>query len=69
MSTQSEVAGGLTRQELNSAVTTLAKHSRKKAEEILANFGVMNTAVLPTEKWQAVFDATAEALKTFSVSP
>lgn len=50
-----------TKAKLNEAVNALAKIDRPAAVAILAKFGVLTTASLPTELWQPVLEAFEEA--------
>jgi hypothetical protein len=50
----------ISKEKLNAAVLAVAGKSREAAVEILGKFGVANTATLPQEKYQAVFDAFEE---------
>jgi hypothetical protein len=62
------VIEAISKQKLNEAVTALAKLDRPAAVEILERYGVLNTVVLPPEKWRPVFEACEEALKKFDAS-
>lgn len=59
----------ISKQELNAAVKALEKLDRRLAVDVLAKFGVLTTAKLQPELWQAVFDACTEALKKFDGIP
>lgn len=50
----------LSKDKLNKAVLAVAGVNRDAAIEILAKFGVANTATLPVEKYQEVYDAFEE---------
>lgn len=50
----------LSKDKLNKAVLAVAGTNREAAISILAKFGVTNTATLPVEKYQEVFDAFEE---------
>jgi hypothetical protein len=56
----SPVAPTLSKEKLNKAVLAVAAVNRDAAVQILAKFGAANTATLPAEKYQAVFDAMEE---------
>lgn len=56
----SPAAPTISKGQLNNAVLAVAGKSRDAAVEILTRFGVTNTATLPAEKYQAVFDAFEE---------
>jgi len=51
----------ISKQQLNEAVTALAKLDRSEAVTILARFNVLTTAELKPEAWRAVFEACEEA--------
>lgn len=53
-------APSITRDQLNKAVLAVASMSRDEAVAVLAKFGAANTATIPVEKYQAVFDAMEE---------
>jgi hypothetical protein len=53
---QSPAVPTLSKEKLNKAVLAVAGVNRQKAIEILGKYGVANTATLPVEKYQAVFD-------------
>lgn len=57
----SPAAPPLSKDKLNKAVLAVAGVDRDAAIALLAKFGVSNTATLPVEKYQAVFDAFEEA--------
>jgi hypothetical protein len=50
----------LTKEKLNKAVLAVAGVNRDAAIQLLGKFGVVNTATLPVEKYQEVFDAFEE---------
>jgi hypothetical protein len=50
----------ISKDQLNKAVLAVAGTNREKAVSILARFGVTNTATLPVEKYQEMFDAFEE---------
>jgi hypothetical protein len=50
----------LSKEKLNKAVLAVAGISREAAVEVLARFGATNTATLPADQYQAVFDAFEE---------
>jgi hypothetical protein len=59
----------ITKQQLDDAVRALvAKLGRPTAVELLARFGVLTTASLKPETWQAVFEACEDAVKKFNAS-
>jgi hypothetical protein len=57
------VSASISKQQLNAAVKQLEAKDRPAAVEILGCYGVLNTAVLPPEKWQAVYDVRRGAEK------
>lgn len=57
---QSPAAPTVSKDKLNKAVLAVAGVDRQAAIAILNKFGVVNTATLPTEKYQAVFDEFEE---------
>jgi hypothetical protein len=58
----------ISKQQLNEAVTALAKLDRPAAVDILAKFGVLNTAELLPEAWPAVFEACEARAKIAGTS-
>lgn len=57
---QSPAAPTISKEKLNKAVLAVAGVNREAAIAILNKFGVTNTATLPAEKYQAVFDEFEE---------
>lgn len=53
---QSPAAPTISKDQLNKAVLAVAGVARERAIAILGKYGVTNTATLPAEKYQAVFD-------------
>jgi hypothetical protein len=53
-------APSISKEKLNKAVLAVAGVNREAAIAILAKFGVANTATLPVEKYQEVYDAFEE---------
>lgn len=56
----SPAAPTISKEKLNKAVLAVAGTNREAAIAILGKFGVTNTATLPVEKYQAVFDEFEE---------
>lgn len=57
---QSPAVSTISKDKLNKAVLAVAGVNREAAVALLAKFGAANTATLPAEKYQAVFDAFEE---------
>jgi hypothetical protein len=57
---QSPAAPTISKDKLNKAVLAVAGVNREAAIKLLAKYGVTNTATLPVEKYQEVFDEFEE---------